>query len=592
MLNKQYYVEKAKVEKLIARKNQKTDFYNGIYDRYEYPVLTREFAPVEWRYDLNPKTNPNFQERLGINAVMNSGAIELNGKYYLVVRVEGNDRKSFFAVAESDTGIDGGIGFGLCDDIEHAVIDEEKIISKRIYHPLTESKNGAGAVPIRGKKCWINIAHGVRNTAAGLRYVLYVFGTDLNDPSKVIAEPSSVFLVPLGKERVGDVSNVVFTNGAIAKDNGDVYIYYASCDTRMHVATTTIDKLEDYLFNTPRDPHRSPDCVKQRCELIMNNTYQRWCEDEYFDADTRAELKAIADDPQEIKERFYKDLEFGTGGLRGILGAGTNRMNIYTVRKATQGLANFIIKENAQAKGVAIAFDSRHMSPEFAKETALCMAANGIKAYIFPSLRPTPMLSFALRELGCTAGVVVTASHNPPQYNGYKVYWEDGAQITAPKDKQIITEVQAITDFAQVKTMSGEDAKAAGLYEVIGEEIDDKYMEALKKLVLRPEAIKEQELPDGDFPTVSYPNPEDKNAFTLALKLAKEVDTDIATGETSVLSLPESNVLYFELEDGAWFCVRPSGTEPKIKYYAGVKGADAQDATEKLEALSKAVVEL
>ena len=592
MLNKQYYVEKAKVEKLIARKNQKTDFYNGIYDRYEYPVLTREFAPVEWRYDLNPKTNPNFQERLGINAVMNSGAIELNGKYYLVVRVEGNDRKSFFAVAESDTGIDGGIGFGLCDDIEHAVIDEEKIISKRIYHPLTESKNGAGAVPIRGKKCWINIAHGVRNTAAGLRYVLYVFGTDLNDPSKVIAEPSGVFLVPLGKERVGDVSNVVFTNGAIAKDNGDVYIYYASCDTRMHVATTTIDKLEDYLFNTPRDPHRSPDCVKQRCELIMNNTYQRWCEDEYFDADTRAELKAIADDPQEIKERFYKDLEFGTGGLRGILGAGTNRMNIYTVRKATQGLANFIIKENAQAKGVAIAFDSRHMSPEFAKETALCMAANGIKAYIFPSLRPTPMLSFALCELGCTAGVVVTASHNPPQYNGYKVYWEDGAQITAPKDKQIITEVQAITDFAQVKTMSGEDAKAAGLCEVIGEEIDDKYMEALKKLVLRPEAIKEQELPDGDFPTVSYPNPEDKNAFTLALKLAKEVDTDIATGETSVLSLPESNVLYFELEDGAWFCVRPSGTEPKIKYYAGVKGADAQDATEKLEALSKAVVEL
>ena len=560
---------------------------------------------------------------------MNSGAIELNGKYYLVVRVEGNDRKSFFAVAESDTGIDGGIGFGLCDDIEHAVIDEEKIISKRIYHPLTESKNGAGAVPIRGKKCWINIAHGVRNTAAGLRYVLYVFGTDLNDPSKVIAEPSGVFLVPLGKERVGDVSNVVFTNGAIAKDNGDVYIYYASCDTRMHVATTTIDKLEDYLFNTPRDPHRSPDCVKQRCELIMNNTYQRWCEDEYFDADTRAELKAIADDPQEIKERFYKDLEFGTGGLRGILGAGTNRMNIYTVRKATQGLANFIIKENAQAKGVAIAFDSRHMSPEFAKETALCMAANGIKAYIFPSLRPTPMLSFALRELGCTAGVVVTASHNPPQYNGYKVYWEDGAQITAPKDKQIITEVQAITDFAQVKTMSGEDAKAAGLYEVIGEEIDDKYMEALKKLVLRPEAIKEQadklkivytslhgtgnipvrrvlkelgfnnvyvvkeqELPDGDFPTVSYPNPEDKNAFTLALKLAAEVDADIATGETSVLSLPESNVLYFELEDGAWFCVRPSGTEPKIKYCAGVKGADAQDATEKLEALSKAVVEL
>ena len=314
MLNKQYYVEKAKVDRLVARKNTKADFYNGIYDRYEYPVLTREFAPVHWRYDLDEETNPYFMERLGINAVMNSGAIYLNGKYYLVVRVEGNDRKSFFAVAESDTGIDGfhfwdypvvlpdtcaeetnvydmrltqhedGWIYGVfCSEskdkndpdlsaaVAEAVIEEEKIISKRIYHTLTESKNGAGAVPIRGKKCWINIAHGVRNTAAGLRYVLYVFGTDLNDPSKVIAEPSGVFLVPLGKERVGDVSNVVFTNGAIARENGEVYIYYASCDTRMHVATTTIDKLEDYLFNTPQDPHRSPDCVKQRCELISKN---------------------------------------------------------------------------------------------------------------------------------------------------------------------------------------------------------------------------------------------------------------------------------------------------------------------------------
>ena len=298
--------------------------------------------------------------------------------------------------------------------------------------------------------------------------------------------------------------------------------------------------------------------------MDARKTYEFWCTSPYFDEATKEELRAIKEDEKEITERFYRELEFGTGGLRGILGAGTNRMNIYTVRKATQGLANFIIKENAQSKGVAIAFDSRHMSPEFAKETALCMAANGIKAYIFPSLRPTPMLSFALRELGCTAGVVVTASHNPPQYNGYKVYWEDGAQITAPKDKQIITEVQAITDFAQVKTMSEEDAKAAGLYEVIGEEIDDKYMGALKKLVLRPEAIKEQadklkivytplhgtgnipvrrvlkelgfnnvyvvkeqELPDGDFPTVSYPNPEAAEAFTLGLKLAKEVDADL-----------------------------------------------------------------
>ena len=298
--------------------------------------------------------------------------------------------------------------------------------------------------------------------------------------------------------------------------------------------------------------------------MDAKKVYQLWCSDTYFDEKTKEELKAIEQDDKEIEERFYKDLEFGTGGLRGIIGAGTNRMNIYTVRKATQGLSNFIRKEKAEKKGVAIAFDSRNMSPEFAKEAALCLAANGIKAYIFPSLRPTPMLSFALRELGCTAGIVVTASHNPPEYNGYKVYWEDGAQITAPKDKQIIGEVNAITDYAQVKTMDRESAEAAGLYQVIGPEIDDKYMEALKNLAIHPEIIKEeagnlkivytplhgtgnipvrrilaelgfsqvyvvkeQELPDGNFPTVSYPNPEDKNTFALALKLAKEVDADI-----------------------------------------------------------------
>ena len=292
--------------------------------------------------------------------------------------------------------------------------------------------------------------------------------------------------------------------------------------------------------------------------------YEEWLENPYFDEATKSELKNIADDEKEIEERFYRDLEFGTGGLRGIIGAGTNRMNIYTVRKATQGLSNFILKENAQDKGVAIAYDSRNMSPEFAQEAALCLAANGIKAYIFPSLRPTPMLSFALRELGCTAGIVVTASHNPPEYNGYKVYWEDGAQITCPKDEQIISEVNAVTDYASVKTMTQEDAEAAGLYQVIGPEIDDKYIAALKSLAIHPEIIreeaqnlkivytplhgtgnlpvrrilkelgfekvyvvKEQELPDGNFPTVSYPNPEDKNAFTLALDLAKEVDADI-----------------------------------------------------------------
>ena len=563
--------------------------------------------------------------------------------------------------------------------------------------------------------------------------------------------------------------------------------------------------------------------------------YEEWLENPYFDEATKSELKSIANDEKEIEERFYRDLEFGTGGLRGIIGAGTNRMNIYTVRKATQGLSNFILKEKAEKKGVAIAFDSRNMSPEFAEEAALCLAANGIKAYIFPSLRPTPMLSFALRELGCTAGIVVTASHNPPEYNGYKVYWEDGAQITYPKDEQIIGEVNAVTDYASVKTMSREEAEKAGLYQVIGPEIDDKYIEALKSLAIHPEIIreeaqnlkivytplhgtgnipvrrilkelgfekvyvvKEQELPDGNFPTVSYPNPEDKNAFTLALELAKEVDADIVlatdpdadrlgvyakdaktgeymsftgnmsgmlileyilsqrkalgtlpengavvttivsgkmskeitkeygmtlietltgfkyigeqikffeqtgsheyvfgyeesygclvgthardkdavvavmalcevaaycrhqgitlcdqmetlfkkygyykeglctvtlkgqegakkiqsmmeqirtnvpdavgglkvlrfrdyreniirdcgTGEETATGLPRSNVLYFELENDAWCCIRPSGTEPKIKFYIGVKGSDDADAQEKLDTLTKAV---
>lgn len=383
MIHPKYFDEFKKQEKIITRKNVPSDFYNGIYTKYKYPVITREFIPLFWKYDLNADTNPEFMERLGVNATMNSGAIKLNGKYYLVVRVEGNDRKSFFAVAESDNGIDnfrfwdypvvlpdtcpeetnvydmrltqhedgyiygvfcseskdtcvndlsaavaaagivrtkdlktwerldnlktlnspqqrnvvlhpefvngkyafytrpmddfidtgsgGGIGFGLCDDITHAVIDEEIITSKRKYHTITEAKNGAGAVPIKSDKGWLHIAHGVRNTAAGLRYVLYAFATDLNDPTKVIAEPGGMLLGPREEERVGDVSNVVFTNGAIVDDNGDVFIYYASSDTRMHVAKTTIKKLEDYIFNTPEDPLRSPDCVKQRCALIEEN---------------------------------------------------------------------------------------------------------------------------------------------------------------------------------------------------------------------------------------------------------------------------------------------------------------------------------
>jgi phosphoglucomutase len=292
--------------------------------------------------------------------------------------------------------------------------------------------------------------------------------------------------------------------------------------------------------------------------------YKEWCANEYFDEATRAELKSIVSNEAEIEDRFYRDLEFGTGGLRGVIGNGTNRMNIYTIRKATQGLANFIIKENGADKGVAIAYDSRRMSPEFAQEAALCLNANGIKAFVFPSLRPTPELSFALRELHCIAGIVITASHNPPEYNGYKVYWEDGAQITAPKDTQIITEVQAVTDYNTVKTMEQDEASACGLYNVIGYDMDDKYIAALRKMCINGDVIKqvaddikivytpfhgtgnvpvrrvlkelgfkhvyivpEQEKPDPDFTTLDYPNPEDPKAFTLALKLAKEKDADI-----------------------------------------------------------------
>lgn len=292
--------------------------------------------------------------------------------------------------------------------------------------------------------------------------------------------------------------------------------------------------------------------------------YQQWLSNPYFDEETKAELRAIANDNKEIEERFYKDLEFGTAGLRGVIGAGTNRMNIYTVRRATQGLANYIMQKGFQSKGVAIAYDSRRMSPEFANEAALCLAANGIKAYIFESLRPTPELSYAVRKLGCIAGINITASHNPPEYNGYKVYWEDGAQITPPHDKGIMDEVQKVTDYNTVKTMDVETAKVAGMYEVIGAEIDDAYIEELKKQVIHWDAIKEvgkdlkivysplhgtgniparrilrelgfenvyvvkeQELPDGEFPTVSYPNPESEEAFELGMKIAKEVDADL-----------------------------------------------------------------
>jgi phosphoglucomutase len=294
------------------------------------------------------------------------------------------------------------------------------------------------------------------------------------------------------------------------------------------------------------------------------SNYEEWLNNPYFDNKTKEELESIKDDENEIKERFYTELDFGTAGLRGIIGAGTNRMNIYTIRKTTQGLANYIISVGGRDKGAAIAYDSRNMSPEFAKETALCLAANGVKAFIFQSLRPTPELSYAVRELGCIAGINITASHNPPEYNGYKVYWADGAQITPPHDTGIMDEVKKVTDYSSVKTMAEDEAKALGLYEIIGEEIDDKYIAALKSQVIHWDAIekvgkdikivysplhgtgnlpvrrilrelgfeqvyvvKEQEFPDGRFPTVSYPNPEAEEAFELGLKLAREVEADL-----------------------------------------------------------------
>ena len=293
------------------------------------------------------------------------------------------------------------------------------------------------------------------------------------------------------------------------------------------------------------------------------NEYKKWCTSDVFDEETKKELLNIKDNKKEIEDRFYKELEFGTAGLRGIIGAGTNRMNIYTVGKATQGLANYIKKNNGEERGVAIAFDSRHMSKEFSEEAALILNANGIKTYLFDSLRPVPELSFAVRELNCIAGIMITASHNPPKYNGYKVYWEDGAQIVPPVDKDIINEVKAIEDYKEIKKISKAEGERKKLYTVIGKEIDEKYMEALEKLVLNPEIIKkqkdlkivytplhgtgnipvktilnklgfekvyivkEEEKPNGDFPTVDYPNPEDPKAFKLALKLAKEKDADI-----------------------------------------------------------------
>ena len=304
--------------------------------------------------------------------------------------------------------------------------------------------------------------------------------------------------------------------------------------------------------------------MKEDMTVGYKEVYDAWCMDEYFDVSVREELKAISGDEKEIEDRFYRQLEFGTGGLRGVIGAGTNRMNIYTVRKATQGLANYIVSLRGQEKGVAIAYDSRRMSPEFAREAALCLNANGVKTYLFESLRPTPELSFAVRELGCIAGIVITASHNPREYNGYKVYWEDGAQITPPHDRNILDEVGKVTEFSQVKMMEEDEARVLGLFQVIGTSFDDLYLKRLREQSIHPEIIREaaqdmkivytplhgtgnipvrrilkelgfakvdvveeQKAPDGNFPTVAYPNPEDEKAWELAIELAKKIDADI-----------------------------------------------------------------
>ena len=307
-------------------------------------------------------------------------------------------------------------------------------------------------------------------------------------------------------------------------------------------------------------------CLKKGMIVMMNylEEYKKWCESPEFDEETKKELQAIKNDEKEIEDRFYKELEFGTAGLRGIIGAGTNRMNKYTVGKATQGLANYILKQGTQYKGVAISYDSRRMSKEFSMQTALILNANGIKTYLFESLRPVPELSFAVRQLKCTAGVMITASHNPPKYNGYKVYWDDGSQIVSPRDKDIINEVRNVKTFSEIKETTREEAEKLGLFNIVGTEMDDKYIQTLKKLVLNPEIVKkqgknlkvvytplhgtgntiaerllkeigienlyvvpEQKEPDGNFPTVDYPNPEDPKAFKLALELAKKVDADV-----------------------------------------------------------------
>ena len=659
---------------LTARPNRPIENTNGIYQRWANPVLTRAHVPPSWRFDLDAETNPRCLERLGINAVFNSGALYFKGKYWLVPRVEGGDRKSFFALASSatptegfrfisllelpdtqpeevnvydmrltlhedgwiyglfcseskdpsdpdpsaalaacgivrtkdlqtwerlpnlkassqqrnvalfpafvdgkyalltrpqdgfvDAGSGGGIGYALCADIENAVITDEMIISPRLYHTITEAKNGAGAPPIWTEKGWLHIAHGVRNTAAGLRYVLYLFVTDLDEPWRVVAAPAGYLLAPLGAERVGDVSNVAFCNGAAVNGN-DVAIYYASSDTRLHVATTTLDTLLDYAFHTPADAGRSPDCVAQRRPLIDRNEalieYERWLEHVPVNDMWRAGLESLAADEKRRTDAFYTGLTFGTGGLRAVIGAGSNRMNHYVVGRATRGLAAYIKKtypgENLKA---CVAYDTRYCSKEFAQHCARVLSACGVKVYLFANARPTPMLSFAVRHFGAHTGVVLTASHNEKEYNGYKAYNATGGQLTDQAAEDVLELIDGLDYFDPLP-----ETDAPGEIVALDEAFDEIYYAETEQYLLRREISRQhggelnllytplhgagltpvtgllarlgyktlaveptQEFQDehGSFPSVKKPNPEDPAVFAPALKTAEALRPDV-----------------------------------------------------------------
>ena len=663
-------------EELVRRPNRPAGEYNDILQRWENPVLTRAHVPPLWRYDFDARSNPRCLERLGVNAVFNSGAVFMDGLYYLVARVEGADRKSFFALATSESptegfafqypielpdtqpeevnvydmrltrhedgwiyglfcseskepsnpdpsaalaacgiartkdfrkwerlpnlkaasqqrnvalfpafinghyafltrpqdgfteaGSGGGICYAACQDIENAEIVDEILVSPRRYHQITEAKNGAGAPPIRTEKGWLHIAHGVRGTAAGLRYVLYAFVTDLRAPWRVIAEPAGYLLAPLGGERVGDVSNVVFCNGAAVDEAGRAAIYYASSDTRLHVATTDIDTLLDYAFHTPADPGRSAGSVRQRAELIRRNEalleWERWLENVPADDPWRGELEAMAADESRRTDAFYKDLAFGTGGLRAVIGAGSNRMNHYTVGRATQGLANYLKKEypGAQLKA-CVAYDTRRCSAQFARHAANVLSANGAQVYLFAQARPTPMLSFAVRQFGAHAGIVITASHNEKEYNGYKAYNATGGQLTDEASKAVLEEINQLDVFQ----VGGDRGQEAGRITLLDGSFDEIYFAETEKWLPRRALAKtcggelnilysplhgtglvpvtgllarlgysrvtvvasQREQDEGrTFPTVKKPNPEEHAVFGPAIELARALRPDI-----------------------------------------------------------------